>query len=106
VTLLLAAGGYYYAITPHHTSAPPESAEGLLDRADTLSWVNRWAEAEPLYRRAEALFTAQRNPSKALYAKVSQIPPNESVDIPATIWSLTADLIQPGASERKPGSVF
>ena len=65
VTLLLAAGGYYYAITPHHTSAPPESAEGLLDRADTLSWVNRWAEAEPLYRRAEALFTAQRNPSKA-----------------------------------------
>ena len=99
VTLVLAAGGYYYAISPHHTSAPPESAEGLLDRADTLSWVNRWAEAEPLYRRAEALFTAQRNPSKALYAKVSQIPPNESVDIPATIWSLTADLIQPGASE-------
>jgi CHAT domain-containing protein len=30
---------------------------------------------------------------------VSQIPPNQSVDIPATIWSLTADLAQPGASD-------
>jgi tetratricopeptide (TPR) repeat protein len=34
-----------------------------------------------------------------LYAAVSQIPPDESVDIPATIWSLTADLTQPGAPD-------
>jgi hypothetical protein len=34
-----------------------------------------------------------------LYAAVSQIPPNQSVDIPATIWSLTTDLTLPGASD-------
>ena len=38
ITLLVAGCAYYYAITPHHSSAPPESAEGLLDRADTLAW--------------------------------------------------------------------
>ncbi len=27
--------------------------EGLLQRADDMSWLNSWIEAEPLYRQAE-----------------------------------------------------
>ena len=98
ITLLVAGCAYYYAITPHHSSAPPESAEGLLDRADTLAWGNRWADALPLYQKAQQLYTTQHEPSKALYAQVSQIPPNESVSIPATLWALTQDLARPEAA--------
>jgi CHAT domain-containing protein len=93
------SGAYYYAVMPHRPSVPAGSAEDLLFRADTLAWNDRWEEAAPLYQRAEALFRTQGNQAKALYAAVSQIPPNQSVDIPATIWSLTADLAHPGASD-------
>jgi CHAT domain-containing protein len=99
ITLLVAGCAYYYAITPHHSSAPPESAEGLLDRADTLAWGNRWADALPLYQKAQQLYTKQHQPSKALYAQVSQSPPNESVSIPATLWALTQDLSRPEAAD-------
>jgi CHAT domain-containing protein len=98
ITLLVAGCAYYYAITPHHSSAPPESAEGLLDRADTLAWGNRWADALPLYQKAQQLYTNQHEPSKALYAQVSQIPPNESVSVPATLWALTQDLARSEAT--------
>jgi CHAT domain-containing protein/tetratricopeptide (TPR) repeat protein len=77
----------------------PESAEGLLDRADTLAWGNRWADALPLYQKAQHLYTTQHEPSKALYAEVSQFPPNESVSIPATLWTLTQDLARPEAAD-------
>ena len=43
--LLVCAGLYLCFVTPHHRSAPPESAVGLLNRADTLAWGNRWADA-------------------------------------------------------------
>ena len=99
IMLVVAGCAYFYAITPHHSSAPPESADGLLDRADTLAWGNRWADAAPLYKKAQGLFLAQHQPSKALYAEVSQIPPNESVSVPATIWQLTQDLTRPEASD-------
>jgi CHAT domain-containing protein len=92
ILFLAACGAYYYAIEPHHSSAPPESAAGLLDKADSLAWNNRWVDARPLYSRAEKLFIAQRDFSRALYAQVSQIPPDESLNIPATIWALTKDL--------------
>jgi len=97
--LVLTGGVFYYAITPHHTSAPPESAEGVLDTADTLAWGNRWTEAQPLYVRAQRLFEAQHQRTKALYAEVSQIPPNESVSIPGTILRLTEDLAAPAAQD-------
>jgi hypothetical protein len=99
VLLVLLGGAYYYAITPHRPHVPIGSAEDLLFRADTLAWNDRWEEAAPLYQRAETLFKAEGNQSRALYAAVSQIPPNQSVDIPATIWSLTTDLLHPGWSE-------
>ena len=99
IMFLVAGGVYYYAITPHHSSAPPDSAAGLLDRADTLAWGNRWADALPLYQKAERLYTSQHELSKALYARVSQIPTNESVSIPATLWALTQDLARPEAAD-------
>src|SRR5260370_42694697 len=83
ITLLVAGCAYYYAITPHHSSAPPESAEGLLDRANTLAWGNRCADALPLYQKAQQLYTKQHQSSKALHAQVRQSPPTESVSIPA-----------------------
>jgi CHAT domain-containing protein len=97
--IVVVAGAYYFAVTPHRPHVPMDSAEDLLYRADTLAWNDRWEEAGPLYKRAEALFRAQGNQAKTLYASVSQFPPNQSVDIPATIWSLTADLTQSGASD-------
>lgn len=97
--ILVLTGAYFYAVTAHRPHVPLGSAEDLLFRADILAWDDRWEEAATLYKRAEDLFRAQRNESRALYANVSQIPPNQSVDIPATIWSLTADLVQPGASD-------
>src|SRR5579863_3577459 len=97
--IVVLGGAYYYAVMPHHPHVPAGSAEDLLFRADSLAWNDRWEEAAPLYQRAEALFRAQGNQAKALYSAVSQIPPNQSVDIPATIWSLTANLAQPGASD-------
>jgi CHAT domain-containing protein len=99
VALAIVIGAYFYAVTPHHSSAPPESAEGLLDHADTLAWGNRWIDAQPLYRRAEQMFLAEHQPSKAIYAQVSQIPEDESVDLPGTILSLTADLTRPEAAD-------
>ena len=83
--ILMLAGVYYHAVAPHRPSVPEGSAEDLLYRANDLAWNDRWEEAKPLYKRAEVLFTAQRNQSKVLYSAVSQIPPDESVDIPATI---------------------
>jgi CHAT domain-containing protein len=99
VLVAITIGVYYYAVTPHRSNANPESAQGLLERADELAWNNRWAEAKPLFQRAQVLFSREGNPSKVLYASVSQIPSDESVDIPAAIWSLTTDLTQPGASD-------
>jgi CHAT domain-containing protein len=97
--IVVLGGAYYYAVMPHRPHVPVGSAEDSLFQADTLAWNDRWEEAMPLYRRAEVQYRTQGNQAKALYAAVSQIPPNQSVDIPATIWSLTADLAQQGASD-------
>lgn len=76
-TILVVLGcAYFYAISLHYSSAPPESPVGLLERADELAWGNKWADAQPLYAKAEHLFDTQNQPSKALYAQVSQVPPN------------------------------
>jgi len=99
ITCLVAGGAYFYAFIPHHSSAPPESAEGLLDRADSLAWGNRWADALPLFQKAQQLFLSQHQPSKALYAQVSQIPTDESVSIPSTSWALRQDLARPEAAD-------
>ena len=48
--------------------------EALLKRADDLSWLNSWIQAEPIYRQAELEFIERHQLSKALYARVSQMP--------------------------------
>jgi CHAT domain-containing protein len=96
--VLIIGAFYFYGFTPHASSAPLGSAQNLLDRADTLAWGNQWALAQPLYKQAEAKFEKQGQLSKALYARVSQIPPNESANSPLTIVSLTQDLARPEAA--------
>jgi hypothetical protein len=96
ITVAVIGAAYYYAITPYHPSAPPQSA---VFQADTLSWGNRWEDALPLYRRAQQLFLSQHNASKALYAEVSEIPPDESVSFRQTILRLDRDLATPEAQD-------
>ena len=97
ITFGLAAGAYLYAVSPHHSSAPPESAEGLLDRADSLAWNNRWTEAQPLFAKAQSLFEQQKRPSKALYAAVSQLVSDETVSLRSNILRATEALSLPEA---------
>jgi CHAT domain-containing protein len=99
VAAVVLSGAYFFAISPHHSFARPESAQGLLDRADTLSWNNRWPEAEPLYNQAAAKLTRQNELSKALYAAVSEIPADETVSASTYILRLTDDLRKPEAQD-------
>ncbi|HUZ97363.1 MAG TPA: hypothetical protein VMU57_20865, partial [Edaphobacter sp.] len=73
--------------------------EALLKQADEMSWLNSWIEAEPLYRQAEQEFTRRHQPSKALYARVSQMPAHSesSTSIPSQIALLRKDLDLPEA---------
>ena len=71
IAALLSIVGYQVFLRT--LSAP----EVLLKRADDLSWLNSWIAAEPIYRQAEADFLQRGDLSKALYARVSQIPAQE-----------------------------
>ena len=64
-----------------------QGPEALLKRADDLSWLNSWIQAEPLYRQAEQEFTQRHQLSKALYARVSQMPAHSesSTSVPSQI---------------------
>jgi CHAT domain-containing protein len=75
--------------------------EALLERADEMSWLNSWIAAEPLYRKAEIEFEQRHWPSKALYARVSQMPAHSesSTSIPSQIALLRHDLDLPEARE-------
>jgi len=75
--------------------------EALLKQADDMSWLNSWIEAEPLYRQAEQEFTERHQLSKALYARVSQMPAHSesSTSIPSQIALLRKDLDLPEAKD-------
>ncbi len=88
---------YGVAVGPHYSFAPPQSAQGLLDKADRLAWVNKWAEAKPIYAQGAKLFAQEGQTSKALYAAVSEVPADESSNIPAKILYLTKALAMPEA---------
>src|SRR5215469_14705459 len=68
IAALLSIVGYQVYL---RTSSAPEV---LLKRADDLSWLNSWIAAEPIYRQAEAEFLRRGDISRALYARVSQVP--------------------------------
>jgi tetratricopeptide (TPR) repeat protein len=79
----------------------PASPEALLERADEMSWLNSWIGAEPLYRQAELKFTQTHQLSKALYARVSEMPAHSesSISVPVQIALLRDDLILPEAHD-------
>jgi CHAT domain-containing protein len=79
----------------------PVSPEAILARADEMSWLNGWIAAEPLYRQAELQFAQRHQPSRALYARVSEMPAHSesSTSVPAQIAQLTNDLALPEAQE-------
>ena len=85
-----------YQVFRRRSSQAPEA---LLKRADDLSWLNAWVQAEPLYRQAELKFRAEGNLPRALYARVSQIPAESesSTTIPSQIADLRRDLDLPEA---------
>ncbi len=99
VSTAVLACGYFYAIAPHHSWANPESAQGLLDKADALSWTNRWAAAAPVYAKATTLFQKEHQPAKALYAEVSELPVDESISVAAKIRRLDEALSTSAAED-------
>ena len=83
---------YGIAVAPHPSLAPAESAQGLLDKADTFSWTNRWALAQPVYAQAAGMFRQANQPAKVLYAEVSELPADESTSVAAKILRLNEAL--------------
>ena len=75
--------------------------DALLQQADEKSWLNSWIEAEPLYKQAEQEFIQRHELSKALYARVSQMPAHSesSTSIPSQIALLRKDLDLPEARD-------
>lgn len=97
--IAIAAAGIGWARF-HSARVNDRDPDSLLRQADALSWNDNWIKAEPLYHNAELLFAQQHRNSKALYAHVSQIPPNsESSSLSATIFQLTSDLARPEAAD-------
>lgn len=79
----------------------PDSPEALLERADKMSWLNSWIAAAPLYHHAELQFKQEHLPSKALYARVSQMPAHSesAATLPSQIATLRYDLSLPEAHD-------
>jgi CHAT domain-containing protein len=94
---LLSIVGYQVFL---RTSSAPEA---LLKQADDLSWLNSWIAADPLYRRAELAFLQEHELSKALYARVSQIPAQSesSTTVPDQLAMLRHDLELPEARDSE-----
>ena len=96
LAVLLSVVGYQ--VFRHSSFYAPEA---LMKQADEMSWLNSWIEAEPLYRQAEQEFTRRHQLSKALYARVSQMPAHSesSTSIPSQIALLRQDLDLPEAKD-------
>jgi CHAT domain-containing protein len=92
---------YGTAVAPHHSSSAPASPQGLLDKADGLSWTNRWALAQPVYAQAAAIFRKENRPAEALYAEVSELPADESTSVAAKILQLNEALDTEAARNPK-----
>lgn len=96
----LAAGfGVIFSLWAFMHYRHTDPLDRLLEQADDLSWNNRWLAASALYEKAEKGF-ASRNPSKALYAHVSQfVLRAEREPIQPLLAELRADVRRPEASE-------
>jgi hypothetical protein len=88
------------AFTARLLLQPPQSPDEALKEADQMAWLNNWIGAEPLYRKAELQFAQRREWSKAMYARVSQMPAHmESRSLQEQIWILTQELSRPEAQD-------
>ena len=54
-------------------NAHPQTAADLLAEADRLAWLKNWSRAEPLFSKADEMFTAAGDERNALYARISAI---------------------------------
>jgi len=95
---LLSFAGYQVFRRPN-----PNAPQALLKRADKMAWLNDWIGAAPLYRRAETELIDRHQYSKALYARVSQMPAHSesSSTIPQQIAVLRQDLTLPAATDQE-----
>lgn len=56
---------------PVSTTQPSSDPAKLIQEADRLAWLRAWGAAEPLYTKAEKLFSARGDERNALYAQMS-----------------------------------
>jgi CHAT domain-containing protein/tetratricopeptide (TPR) repeat protein len=54
-------------------NAHAQTAADMLAEADRLAWLKNWSRAEPLFSKAEEMFTAAGDQRNALYARISAI---------------------------------
>jgi CHAT domain-containing protein len=96
VCLTLVTVANWHRLLKPSTNSP----EDLLQRADEMAWFGRWQDASPLFSQAEERFAARGDQSRALYAKVSQIPPViETSNLPPLIADLNRFLSSPTAAQ-------
>ncbi len=96
LAVLLSVVGYQL-LRRRNSDAP----EALLKQADEMSWLNNWIAAAPLYRQAELQFIQTHQLSKALYARVSEMPAHSesSTTLSSQIALLRHDLDLPEARD-------
>ena len=82
-------------------SETSDGPDALIKQADEMSWLNSWIAAEPIYSRAERQFAQTGHASKALYARVSEMPAHSesSESFPSQIAVLRHDLELPEARD-------
>jgi len=54
-------------------NAHAQTAADMLAEADRLAWLKNWSRAEPLFSKADEMFTAAGDERNALYARISAI---------------------------------
>src|SRR5438270_352643 len=54
-------------------NAHAQTAADVLAEADRLAWLKNWSRAEPLFSKADEMFTAVGDERNALYARISAI---------------------------------
>src|SRR6476646_6630841 len=54
-------------------NAHAQTAADVLAEADRLAWLKNWSRAEPLFSKADEMFTAAGDERNALYSRISAI---------------------------------
>ena len=54
-------------------NAHAQTAADMLAEADRLAWLKNWSRAEPLFSKADEMFTAAGDERNALYSRISAI---------------------------------